>query len=680
MSQSGQYATGVIPPGDAILTITPNVGGPIGPTGGNINLLTSNSTAIFSGLGSTITLNFGISNLILGSNAASASGAENTGLGDLVLNSLTSGNANTGIGWSSLLMLNSGSNNTAVGEGSLIDLTTGSSNTAVGRLSLGSLLTGSSNIAIGASSGSAYVGAESGNILIGNAGVAAESDVIRIGSQGTQTKAFIAGITGVTVSNPSTVVINSVTGQLGVAAGGGSPIETITGNDGTPESPSAGNFNIVTANATVKFLGTAATENLNFGIVNLALGSSLSSLTSGVRNVSLGSTAMAAINTGSNNVGIGTATLLGNVTGSNNTAIGDNALINLASGSTNIAVGHNAGNNYTGAESNNIDIGNLGVASESNVLRIGVYGSGAGQQNKSYIAATYSNYGTQNTFVGEQSGNTTLTIGSALSNVGVGYQTLAGVTTGAANTTVGEGSMNAVAAGNHNTAIGNNALNLLTSGSDNSAIGDSTLQSLLTGSYNTVLGYDAGTAYTSSESSNILIGNVGVISESNVIRIGTQGSGSGQQDECFIAGIDGVNLSSSNVVTEVSGQLGTAVITAGTGITISTATPNEIIISATGTTTLTYTSVTTTPYTVLSTDEFLGVTTSALAITIDLPNAPATGRVYTIKDVSGLASTNNITVTTVGGSVNIDGATSFVMNTNYQSINVLFNGTAYLIF
>ena len=95
-----------------------------------------------------------------------------------------------------------------------------------------------------------------------------------------------------------------------------------------------------------------------------------------------------------------------------------------------------------------------------------------------------------------------------------------------------------------------------------------------------------------------------------------------------------------------------------------------------------YTGVSTTPYTVLSGDDYLGVTSSSVpgAITILLPNAPATGRQYYVKDTSGNSATYNITVTTVGGSVTIDGATSFVMNTNYESIALIFNGVGYEIF
>lgn len=95
---------------------------------------------------------------------------------------------------------------------------------------------------------------------------------------------------------------------------------------------------------------------------------------------------------------------------------------------------------------------------------------------------------------------------------------------------------------------------------------------------------------------------------------------------------------------------------------------------------LNYTSVTTSPYVVLSTDDYLGVTTSAIAITINLPNAPVTGRIFVIKDSTGTAATHNITITTVGGAVNIDGATSQTISTNYQSMSIIFNGTSYEIY
>lgn len=147
-----------------------------------------------------------------------------------------------------------------------------------------------------------------------------------------------------------------------------------------------------------------------------------------------------------------------------------------------------------------------------------------------------------------------------------------------------------------------------------------------------------------------------------------------------------VNASSQGyqVLNTSTGVWSGRTFTAGTGITITNAdgTAGNTTIASSGTTTLTVTTVNfaASPYTVLSTDSFLSVQSSGGAITIRLPNAPATGVVYTIKDSSGAASTNNVTVTTVGGTVLIDGVTSTTILGNYGSISVIFNGTAYSIF
>lgn len=86
------------------------------------------------------------------------------------------------------------------------------------------------------------------------------------------------------------------------------------------------------------------------------------------------------------------------------------------------------------------------------------------------------------------------------------------------------------------------------------------------------------------------------------------------------------------------------------------------------------------PYVVLATDNYVSVDSSGLMI-IQLPDAPATLHQYwIIKDRVGNASIQPITVTTVTGVVLIDGAANFIMNTDYQSINVLWNGISYEIF
>ncbi len=85
------------------------------------------------------------------------------------------------------------------------------------------------------------------------------------------------------------------------------------------------------------------------------------------------------------------------------------------------------------------------------------------------------------------------------------------------------------------------------------------------------------------------------------------------------------------------------------------------------------------PYTVLSTDYYISCDVTGGVISILLPNAPTTGRIFVIKDKVGLSFTSNITVTTVGGAVLIDGATSYTMNVNYSAINLLFDGTTYQV-
>lgn len=86
------------------------------------------------------------------------------------------------------------------------------------------------------------------------------------------------------------------------------------------------------------------------------------------------------------------------------------------------------------------------------------------------------------------------------------------------------------------------------------------------------------------------------------------------------------------------------------------------------------------PYTVLGTDQFLACQSSTGIISILLPDTTTTGRVIVIKDSNGDCNTNNISVTTVGGTVTVDGQTTYTMNVNYQSISVIFDGTNYEVF
>ena len=73
------------------------------------------------------------------------------------------------------------------------------------------------------------------------------------------------------------------------------------------------------------------------------------------------------------------------------------------------------------------------------------------------------------------------------------------------------------------------------------------------------------------------------------------------------------------------------------------------------------------------------ITDTSVARTVTLPAAPTTGQVFKIKDASGAAGTNNITIDVTGGAITIDNATSQLINIDYGYLTVMFDGTEYWI-
>ena len=134
----------------------------------------------------------------------------------------------------------------------------------------------------------------------------------------------------------------------------------------------------------------------------------------------------------------------------------------------------------------------------------------------------------------------------------------------------------------------------------------------------------------------------------------------------------GTAVPASNIL-NVLGTSG--IVTSGAGNTI-TLTLNQVApsyVDVVGPTT----------YDVTATDYFISCNSTAGAITIRLPNAPTTYDQFVIKDRTGTvgAPTNNpITITTVGGVVTIDGDTSVSFIDNYESLELIFNGTSYETF
>jgi hypothetical protein len=172
-----------------------------------------NNTA--SGFYALLSNTTGYNNTAAGSYAlqSNTTGDYNTAAGFYALFSNANGNYNNASGYYSLHSNTSGSQNSASGVQALYGNKTGNFNTASGTDALFSNTTGSTNIAEGYKAGYNLT-TGSNNIDIGNFGAAAESSTIRIGTTSTQTKIFIAGIYGTSVTGSAVAV--SSTGQLGV--------------------------------------------------------------------------------------------------------------------------------------------------------------------------------------------------------------------------------------------------------------------------------------------------------------------------------------------------------------------------------------------------------------------------------------------------------------------------------
>jgi hypothetical protein len=230
---AAHQAQAVIPP--------PDGGYPGGNTAEGQNALLSltsgtyNTAVGFVSLRSDITGNFntavGAGSLFANtgnSNTATGVGAllsntadENTADGTLALFSNTTGVQNTAVGFFALSSnttagANSSGANTAVGAFALGQNVTGGASTAIGYAALYNATAGG-NIAVGDLAG-VDVTTGSGNIIIGNRGVATDADTIRIGKQ-THSKCFIGGIRDVTtgVGDAIPVVIDSAS-QLGTVS------------------------------------------------------------------------------------------------------------------------------------------------------------------------------------------------------------------------------------------------------------------------------------------------------------------------------------------------------------------------------------------------------------------------------------------------------------------------------
>jgi uncharacterized coiled-coil protein SlyX len=169
----------------------------------------------------------GINNTAVDGLYSNTTGSNNVAVGSSALYDNTTGSFNTAVGFGALggngsnncamgedaMELGGGNDNVAIGNSALAEEDVGSRNVAVGA-SAGRWLKGKSNILIGYYAGGGLRHHTSDNILIGNFGLKRFEQTISIGQQGTQTAAYLAGVSGVTVADGVEVMVNT-NGQLG---------------------------------------------------------------------------------------------------------------------------------------------------------------------------------------------------------------------------------------------------------------------------------------------------------------------------------------------------------------------------------------------------------------------------------------------------------------------------------
>ena len=234
--------------------------------------------------------------------------------------------------------------NTAEGTFALLSLTNGTYNTAVGVFSLLSNTTTSFNTGVGA--GTLLANTANNNTATGAGALLSNST----GEKNTTNGAFA-------------LFLNTI-GTVNTAIGDSALLSNTEGNSNTAVGASA------------LFTNTTGSFNTANGFL------ALTSNTTGGDNTATGVTALFHNTEGNDNTANGLNALNNNTTGDANTAIGRDALFANTAGNNNTALGAFAGSSLAGNTNNNIDIGNTGVAFESNTIRIG-----SEFQTRTFIAA-----------------------------------------------------------------------------------------------------------------------------------------------------------------------------------------------------------------------------------------------------------------------------------------------------
>lgn len=277
----------------------------------------------------------------------------------------------------------------------------------------------------------------------------------------------------------------------------------------------------------------------------------------------------------------------------------------------------------------------------------------------------FHNKGLYNVYVGEESGNYTL---SGNSNTLCGYSVGNSLTSGSSNTVFGAWALQGSVSGNYNSGIGTSVFASLTSGGYNVAIGTECLYSLTTGSfnvaigkstmpgcaggsYNTAVGKDAGAGITSGNY-NVLLGFKAGYSAGNIsdkLYIENSNSTTPLIGGDFANDLAGINMTIANIKStlHIGGSFGAKVTAKSANFTADA-------------TTFTYL-----------------CTTGAGGITATLPAASGcTDRIYNFKKVDSGAG-----ALTIDGNASetIDGSLTYSLASQWDKVTIQCDGSNWYV-
>lgn len=211
--------------------------------------------------------------------------------------------------------------------------------------------------------------------------------------------------------------------------------------------------------------------------------------------------------------------------------------------------------------------------------------------------------------------------------------------------------------GEKNTAVGISTQTVVTSGTGNTSTGRESLKEIITSNNNSAFGYQAGSSFNNYDGCTFLGKGADCDSDalSNAMALGADAIVS-LDDACVLGNLSvrvGIGTSAPyRTLTVIGGQIVNLFETPAT------------------------------TYAILDTDYIIGVADTSSPVTITLPAQLAPdniGQIYVVKDQSGGALINNITIEVSGGA-NIDGNPTVAINTNYGSLSFYCNGAQWFTF